>query len=700
VVEAQELSARSPQSARFRWLVAESIGVALLAFIAALPRFIAPELVPFGYDEALEALRARAIALGARPVANEVTSWLLPDPALMLYVYAVVEAVSDPTVARTWLLGALNTLSVLLAYFWGRSVGGSALGFGTALLYACSPWAIYFGRQPWVNAQPVLTSLMLLSATRVVQHAERRWSLLFFLALGLQMQTHLLGAVLVLPATLTVLVFIRAWGISIIPGVVVVAAINTPFAIHLWELKDSVQSTLVGAAPVAGASATIAPVTPNMPMDAPRLLGWFVGGSELQAKLTEGAEAFRSLGLAQNITSMVLVIAMVVGLVLAMALCFRRVPGWKGYALAIIWLTAPLGAAMLQSRPVYIHYMTALVPSCFLLAALPFSVAFKLHRLLGAVAFGCLIAIGVVHQVLFTALLQGVRLEASLPSDEVTAVERQTRLNDQQQLTRASGIGDLFGTPLRYWRDVARSIRSTSAQRESNTVTVYTGLSDPYELYVDQRRMALDYMLGPTITARFPFEGTVVLPLQNPELTLQLPGVELPRTIRNPERLLEVPTPGTGDATRLLHVPARALRDQSLGRRSIQARFEPGLQLVSYDSPQRLEPGETLALTTFWTFDGYSPTSVSADYSVFFHLLDQDGSIVAQSDGLGLPSDAWRSGDLLVRRVTMPIAQDKDGARLTLAIGVYEPTSLQRARVSLSENRVDDRVVLGSISIR
>ncbi len=397
---------------------------------------------------------------------------------------------------------------------------------------------------------------------------------------------------------------------------------------------------------------------------------------------------------------MALIIAMVVGLVLAVALCIGRAPGWKGYALAIIWLAAPLGAAMLQSRPVYIHYMTAVVPSCFLLAALPFSAAFRLHRLLGIVAFACLIAIGVVHQVLFSALLQGVRVEASLPTDQVSAVERQTRLNDQQQLTRASGIGDLFGTPLSYWRELSSAIGSTSTQREINTVTVYTSLSDPYELYVDRRRMALDYMLGPRITARFPFEGTVVLPLEKPGLTLQLPGVELPRTIRNPERLLEVPTPGTRDATRLVQVPARALRDQSLGRRSIQASFEPGLQLVSYDSPQRLEPGETLALTTYWTFTGYSPTSGAQDYSVFFHLLDQDGSIVAQSDGLGLPSTAWRNGDLLVRRVTMPIPQDKDGARLTPTIGVYEPTSLQRARVSLSQDRADDRVMLEPISIR
>jgi hypothetical protein len=305
-----------------------------------------------------------------------------------------------------------------------------------------------------------------------------------------------------------------------------------------------------------------------------------------------------------------------------------------------------------------------------------------------------------VHQLLFAGLLQGVRLEGSLPAQPITAVERQTQLNELQQRSRALGIGDLFGPPLSYWHDMAASIGTIARQRDTDVITIYTGLADPYELYVDRRRMALEYLLGTGMAARFPFEGTAVLPLEAPGLTLQLPGVELPRSIRNPEHLLEVPTPGTRDETRLVSVTARPLRQQSLGRRSIQALFDPGIQLVSYDSPQRLEPGETLALTTYWTFNGLTDEARSHDSAVFFHLLDQDGAIRAQSDGLGLPSGSWRTGDLLIRRVTMNIPADSTGTRFTPVIGLYDPTTLQRARVSLSEGRVADRVVLDAISVR
>jgi hypothetical protein len=247
---------------------------------------------------------------------------------------------------------------------------------------------------------------------------------------------------------------------------------------------------------------------------------------------------------------------------------------------------------------------------------------------------------------------------------------------------------------------MATSVRRISADRDTNAITAYTGLSDPYELYVDRRRMALDYFLGNRIVARFPFEGTVILPLEKSGITMQLPGIELPRTVRNPELLLSVPVPGTRDETLLLNLPPRPLREQPAGRRSIRASFDVGVQLVSYDSPQRLEPGETLQLTTFWTFTELSRVVADHDYSVFFHLIDDDGSIVAQSDGLGIPSSAWRSGDYLIRRVTLPVPADRVEARLTPVIGVYESANLRRARVALAENRVDDRVMLNPISIR
>src|SRR5215213_2071758 len=106
----------------------QSILVFGLVLLAGIPRLIGPDLVPFGYDEALEALRARAIALGARPVANEVTSWLLPDPAGLLYFYALAEWFPQPPIARVIQLGLVNTLSVLTTYAVGRVFAGHGLG--------------------------------------------------------------------------------------------------------------------------------------------------------------------------------------------------------------------------------------------------------------------------------------------------------------------------------------------------------------------------------------------------------------------------------------------------------------------------------------------------------------------------------------------------------------------------------------------
>ncbi|MFN0074322.1 MAG: hypothetical protein ACKVVP_22810 [Chloroflexota bacterium] len=690
MLSAESSVARAPHQQSNTVRIAEAVGVVLLSILAAAPRFMFPDLVPFGYDEALEALRARAIALGARPVANEVTSWLLPDPALMLYVYATVELLPDPAIARTWLLGLMNTASVLCAYLWGRSVSGCGLGFVTAIFYAVSPWAIYFGRQPWVNAQPLLTSFMLLCATRVICFRERFWILPFFLALGLQFQTHLLGALQALPAALSVLIFWRSWWRWLLPGTAVVAAINAPFAIHLWEQRDAVASTV---------SRVPAESLVNHPLDAPRLLAWFVGGLQLEKKLVEGASALEALSTIHD-SGAILVLGLVAGIVLAANRCLRRVPGWQGYALALIWVLVPLLAAMLQSRPIYIHYMTAMVPACFLLAALPFAAALRAHRFAAISVIGLITVVSTAQIGLFAAFLQGVRLEAALPPQETGVIDRQRFLNERERDTRRVGIGDLFGTPLSYWRDMALTIQSISRERSISVITVHTGLVDPYALYVDRRRMALDYLLGTQIHARFPFEGTVVLPLQEPGLILQLPGVDLGRVLRNTERLLQVPTPGARDDTRLVALPARPLREQTLGRRSLQARFDGGIQLISYDAPQRLEPGETLALTTYWTFNELAESVRLGELSIFFHLLDQDGAIVAQSDGLGLPSHAWRSGDLLIRRVSLPVPTEPSSSRLVPTLGVYEQSTLQRTRVTLSESRIDDRVVLDSISIR
>lgn len=624
-------------------------------------------------------------------MANEVTSWLLPDPALMLYVYALVEEFSQPAVARVALLGVLNTAAVLLTFLWARSVGGVTLGLASAALYATSPWAVYFGRQPWVNAQPFLTVLMLLASTRVLLHRERGWVVPFFAFLGLQMQTHLLGFVLILPAAASILVLPRRWGWRVIPGAVVAAAINAPFALHILEHQGAVTGALAAAPPTA--------VT-NEPLTAPRLALWFISGLHIQDKLVEGAAAFSALGSAQSATFALAAAALVAGTALAVIACIRRQDGWQGLAVALIWTFLPLAAAMAQSRPVYIHYMTSIIPAAFLLVALPFAASQRGHWPVRALGRFALAGVLVVQVMAILAFYRGAEAELAITSSSQSAAERQATLNERERETRQSGIGDLFGLPLRYWQRVADQTQEVVRAREATHLTVLIGISDPYALYVDRRRMALDYLLGNHVVARFPFEGTTLLPLDRPAPVLQLPGTELPRIARGAERAFAVPVPGSREEIRLAVIPPRPLTEQALPRRRLDARFDYGVQLVAIDVPSRLERGEAVLLTSFWTFAGLGPEISRGEHSVFFHLLAGDDQIVTQDDGLGLPSSSWREGDLLIRRTTLTVPTDLGDDRLQLVIGVYDQATKRRLPVTLANGREDDRVLLGPIPVR
>src|SRR3712207_9230856 len=96
----------------------------LVLAVATALRLPAPDLTPFGHDEALEAARARPIWYGARPVDSEVTSWWIPDPAGLLYFFALAEAFERPAVARVVLVALANVAAVLVAYGLARRFFG------------------------------------------------------------------------------------------------------------------------------------------------------------------------------------------------------------------------------------------------------------------------------------------------------------------------------------------------------------------------------------------------------------------------------------------------------------------------------------------------------------------------------------------------------------------------------------------------
>jgi mannosyltransferase len=95
--------------------------------------------------------------------------------------------------------------------------------------------------------------------------------------------------------------------------------------------------------------------------------------------------------------------------------------------------------------------------------------------------------------------------------------------------------------------------------------------------------------------------------------------------------------------------------------------------------PLRLHTGAELALTLLWEAIEVAPQG----YTVFIHLLGQDGRLLAQHDGAPVwgtrPTTTWQPGDLVLDRHTLTIpdlAAPETGA---LVVGLYTSDTIERA---------------------
>ena len=83
-------------------------------------------------------------------------------------------------------------------------------------------------------------------------------------------------------------------------------------------------------------------------------------------------------------------------------------------------------------------------------------------------------------------------------------------------------------------------------------------------------------------------------------------------------------------------------------------------------------------LQLYW----HTNTSPTADYTVFVHLIDADGNLVAQADSPpatgAYPTSLWDSGETIIDTRTLP---DLPPGQYTLRLGLYDPTTGQRLPV-------------------
>lgn len=124
----------------------------------------------------------------------------------------------------------------------------------------------------------------------------------------------------------------------------------------------------------------------------------------------------------------------------------------------------------------------------------------------------------------------------------------------------------------------------------------------------------------------------------------------------------------------------------------LAAAFDQGISLEGYSLARS---GRQLNLTLFWKSSG----ATKIPYTVFAHLLDSSGKLVAQHDAPpdgGLKSTtAWLKGEVVVDHLAIPLPANLSLAGTHLAIGLYDPATGKRlqARIAGQKEPVDHLLI-------
>ena len=123
------------------------------------------------------------------------------------------------------------------------------------------------------------------------------------------------------------------------------------------------------------------------------------------------------------------------------------------------------------------------------------------------------------------------------------------------------------------------------------------------------------------------------------------------------------------------YAPPRLLTEAELAAvpERLDLEVGEGMELVGYRLDTReVRPGDDLPVTLYWR----ARARMSEDYSVFVHLLDQNGIKIAQRDrypGRGLfPTSLWKPGDAIADTYVIRVPENTfNPNRLTVEVGLY-----------------------------
>jgi hypothetical protein len=142
----------------------------------------------------------------------------------------------------------------------------------------------------------------------------------------------------------------------------------------------------------------------------------------------------------------------------------------------------------------------------------------------------------------------------------------------------------------------------------------------------------------------------------------------------------------------------RLFTEPEMGFR-LRAEIGGSLALIGYDLDRtHIECGGTLRLTLYWQ----AMARMEESYTVFTHLLDAEGNIRGQRDGVpcggACPTTSWLEGEFIADEYDIMVNSDAPAGEYHIAVGMYDPKTMQRLPASDDAGMpcTDDRILLGS----
>jgi len=117
---------------------------------------------------------------------------------------------------------------------------------------------------------------------------------------------------------------------------------------------------------------------------------------------------------------------------------------------------------------------------------------------------------------------------------------------------------------------------------------------------------------------------------------------------------------------------------------------DESFSLMGFSLPRDpIQPGHDLVLTLFWQARG----PALRPYTVFNHLLDDQGVLVAQRDGWpqngSWPPTCWRSADIIVDTYAIPLPEDLPAGQYDLLTGLYDAQTGKRLPLAAGSSAIE-----------